>query len=175
MVDLSQGFLEMADKLYERSDYIANFATHVSHELKTPLTAIRGATELMLDSADTMTEADRRKFLTNMLGDTQRLTALVDRMRALAKADNPIRDGVCELEAIARQLKGAFPGGEKLKCLIEVVEPIGSEVILLAKCGSDPVTARVDPATRLKSQTAVELIWDMNRMHLFDAETHQAY
>ena len=74
-----------------------------------------------------------------------------------------------------QELKGAFPGGEKLKCFIEVVEPIGSEVILLAKCGSDPVTARVDPATRLKSQTMVELIWDMNRMHLFDAETNQAY
>ena len=74
-----------------------------------------------------------------------------------------------------QELKGTFPGGEKLKCFIEVVEPIGSEVILLAKCGSDPVTARVDPATRLKSQTSVELIWDMNRMHLFDTETQQAY
>ena len=70
-----------------------------------------------------------------------------------------------------QELKGAFSGGEKLKCFIEVVEPIGSEVILLAKCGSEPVTARVDPATRLKSQTTAELIWDLNSMHLFDAET----
>jgi multiple sugar transport system ATP-binding protein len=74
-----------------------------------------------------------------------------------------------------QNLKGSFPGGEKLECIIEVVEPIGSEVILLAKCGSDQVTARVDPATQVTPQTAVELLWDMNRMHLFDEETEQAY
>ena len=74
-----------------------------------------------------------------------------------------------------QNLKGSFPGGEKLKCIIEVVEPIGSEVILLAKCGSAQMTARVDPATQVKPQIAVELILDMNRMHLFDEETKQAY
>jgi multiple sugar transport system ATP-binding protein len=74
-----------------------------------------------------------------------------------------------------QNLKGSFPGGKKLKCIIEVVEPIGSEVILLAKCGSAQLTARVDPATQVKPQMAVELILDMNRMHLFDEETKQAY
>ena len=74
-----------------------------------------------------------------------------------------------------QNLKGFFPGGEKLKSIIEVVEPIGSEVILLAKCGSDQLTARVDPATQVKPQMSVELILDMNRMHLFDEETKQAY
>ena len=72
-------------------------------------------------------------------------------------------------------LKGSFPGGETLKAIIEVVEPIGSEVILLAKCGSAEVTARVDPATQVKPQMPVELIFDMNRMHLFDEDTKKAY
>ncbi len=74
-----------------------------------------------------------------------------------------------------KTLKGSFPGGETLKVIIEVVEPIGSEVILLAKCGSVEVTARVDPETRVKPQMPVELIFDMNRMHLFDEETKQSY
>lgn len=74
-----------------------------------------------------------------------------------------------------QNFKGAFAGGEILKCTIEVVEPIGSEVILLVKCGSDPLTARVDPGTQLKPQTDVELILDLNHMHLFDAETKKAY
>jgi multiple sugar transport system ATP-binding protein len=72
-------------------------------------------------------------------------------------------------------LKGSFPGGETLKAIIEVVEPIGSEVIVLAKCGSAEVTARVDPETRVKPQMPVELIFDMNRMHLFDEDTKKAY
>jgi multiple sugar transport system ATP-binding protein len=72
-------------------------------------------------------------------------------------------------------LKGSFPGGETLKAIIEVVEPLGPEVIFLAKCGSTEVTARVDPETRVKPQVPVELIFDMNRMHLFDEDTKQAY
>jgi multiple sugar transport system ATP-binding protein len=72
-------------------------------------------------------------------------------------------------------LKGPFPGGETLKATIEVVEPIGSEVILLAKCGSTEITARVGPETQVKPQMPVELIFDMNRMHLFDEDTQQAY
>jgi multiple sugar transport system ATP-binding protein len=72
-------------------------------------------------------------------------------------------------------LKGSFPGGETLKAMIEVVEPVGSEVILLAQCGSAEITARVDPDTRVKPQMPVELIFDMNKMHLFDQDTKQAY
>ncbi len=72
-------------------------------------------------------------------------------------------------------LKESFPGGETLKATIEVVEPIGSEVILLARCGSTEVTARVGPETQVKPQMPVDLILDMNRMHLFDEHTQQAY
>jgi multiple sugar transport system ATP-binding protein len=72
-------------------------------------------------------------------------------------------------------IKGAFAGGERLKALIEVVEPIGSEVVLLATCGASHLTARVDPKTRAKPQMQLELIMDMNHMHLFDNETNEAY
>ncbi|UCD80455.1 MAG: sn-glycerol-3-phosphate ABC transporter ATP-binding protein UgpC [Desulfobacterales bacterium] len=72
-------------------------------------------------------------------------------------------------------IKGPFPGGERLKALIEVVEPIGSEVVLLAICGASQLTARVDPQTQAKPQMQLELILDMNHMHLFDSETKEAY
>ena len=72
-------------------------------------------------------------------------------------------------------IKGPFPGGQRLNALVEVVEPIGSEVVLLASCGSTQLTARVDPQTQARPQMQLKLILDMNHMHLFDRDTKQAY
>ncbi|MEM8811282.1 MAG: ATP-binding protein [Pseudomonadota bacterium] len=102
---LSQSFAEMARSLNARSNYIRDFATRVSHEFKTPLTAIRGAAELLSDSVDDMPAEKRRKFLDNILADGKRLERLVTRLLELARADNvepsetviDVRDG---LEAI---------------------------------------------------------------------------
>src|SRR5712671_5936610 len=47
---LSRSFLDMAQQLSRRSDYIATFSAHLTHELKSPLTSIKGAAELLLES-----------------------------------------------------------------------------------------------------------------------------
>ena len=62
-----------------------------------------------------------------------------------------------------------------MKVSIDVVEPVGSEVILIASCGSASITASVDPQTEVKPGMAKELLVDMNRMHLFNQETGEAY
>ena len=74
-----------------------------------------------------------------------------------------------------KALKGPFPGGETLKINIEVVEPIGSQVILLASAGTDQLTACVDPQTGARPHTQMEILVDMNRMHLFDKDTGEAF
>jgi hypothetical protein len=72
---LSQSFLGMAKRLNTRSSFISTFATHVSHELKSPLTSIQGAAELLRDDVDSpnMEDEDRRKFLDNIIADADRL------------------------------------------------------------------------------------------------------
>jgi two-component system, OmpR family, sensor histidine kinase CreC len=107
---LSQGFLDMAERLYDRTDYIVTFAAHVSHELKSPLSAIRGAAELLRDAGAEMSEGERRKFLDNVIADAQRLTALLDRLRELARADNPQAGGRTALAPIVAATRCAFPG-----------------------------------------------------------------
>ena len=105
---------EMAHRLRERSDYIATFAAHVSHELKSPLTSIQGGAELMrdaLDDADAPMPADaQRRFLDNMIADTARLSSMLGRLRELARADNPRTDGTTQIAAIAQNLRAAYPG-----------------------------------------------------------------
>ena len=109
LASLSEGLLSMSKKLNDRTDYINTFATHVSHELKSPLTSIQGAAELLRDSNDDMNEAERNKFLANIMGDTERLTKLLDRLRDLAEADNSDHEGSCSLVDCITDLKKQHP------------------------------------------------------------------
>ncbi len=85
--ELSKAIVQMADALHERSDYIKTFASSVSHEFKTPLTAIRGTVELLSDHLDSMTLEERRKFLGIIDDNAHRLQRLVHKLMELARAE----------------------------------------------------------------------------------------
>jgi two-component system, OmpR family, sensor kinase len=99
---LTQSFLDLAERLVERNDYLQSFATHVSHELKSPLASIRGIAELMRDSE--MSEAERRRFLDGMIAETGRMAALLDRLRELARAEAASADGAITLAELSSEL-----------------------------------------------------------------------
>ncbi len=84
---LYEDFRAMAEAISLRSRYLKDFAAAVSHEFKTPLAGISGAIELLEDHAETMSEAERRRFLGNISADAARLSQLVSRLMDLAKAD----------------------------------------------------------------------------------------
>jgi signal transduction histidine kinase len=107
---LSQSFLEMARRLNTRSSFISTFATHVSHELKSPLTSIQGAAELLRDDVDSpdMDDDDRRKFLDNIIADTGRLSEISSRLRDFARAENPVAVGATQLSAVITALRSAI-------------------------------------------------------------------
>jgi signal transduction histidine kinase len=107
---LSQSFLDLAGKLVDHSDYVRSFAAHVSHELKSPLTSIKGAAELLLDDDDNnpMSHEQRNRFLGNIIADTERLDRLLSRLRELAKAELPSERGSTSLRDIVAQLKMQF-------------------------------------------------------------------
>jgi len=107
---LSQSFLDMARRLNTRSSFISTFATHVSHELKSPLTSIQGAAELLRDDVDApvMDDEDRRKFLDNIIADADRLAKISGRLRDLARAENPVALGAATLNGTIAGLRSAF-------------------------------------------------------------------
>lgn len=64
-----------------RRDFVAN----VSHELKTPLTSISGYAETL--AGPEVDEATRRRFVTTILSNTQRMIRLVDDLLDLARIE----------------------------------------------------------------------------------------
>ncbi len=109
-----------------RKDFVAN----VSHEIKTPITAIKGFTETLLDGA--LDDKDNaRRFLTMVKSHSERLNSLVDDLLTLSRielGDVEIHKTEVDLEqvidtvfAIMRDkadrkglyLKKAAPGGAR--------------------------------------------------------------
>jgi multiple sugar transport system ATP-binding protein len=66
---------------------------------------------------------------------------------------------------------GDLPGREELRAAVDVMEPIGSEVILIVMVGKHKLTARVDPHIETSVYQPITLLVNMNEMHLFDKET----
>ena len=64
--------------------------------------------------------------------------------------------------------------GETLDALVEVMEPIGSEVYLDMKIGERGLIARVGPKTKAKPHTAICLQPAPENMHFFCSETEKA-
>ncbi|WP_292475177.1 histidine kinase dimerization/phospho-acceptor domain-containing protein, partial [Mesorhizobium sp.] len=122
MAALSAAFLDMAQKLQARSDSIQTFATHVSHELKSPLTAIQGAAELLRDSGGTMDEDERRRFSNNIVTDAGRLNLLVRRLLELARAENLAPSGESTTIGAALAL---LPVDARLEVRVESGSDIG--------------------------------------------------
>ena len=73
-------------KLKELQDMRKNFAANVSHELKTPLTAIKGAVETLLDGAKNSPE-DSDRFLSIIKKHCDRLTNLINDTMSISKIE----------------------------------------------------------------------------------------
>jgi signal transduction histidine kinase len=103
---LSDSIVVLARTLQMRADYVRELALSISHELKTPLTGIRGSTELLRDHLEEMSAEERARFLSNILGDTARLERLVRRILELARADALLPSGeeACDVVAATRAM-----------------------------------------------------------------------
>ncbi len=72
-------------------------------------------------------------------------------------------------------VKEPFSGAQSIPVNVEIIEPVGVEVILYACCGSAQLTACVSPKTRATPHCELEFLVDMNHIHLFDKSSGEAY
>ncbi len=92
---LAQSFGTMANRLQDQQTTLKTYTAHVSHEMKSPLTGIKGAVELLQDSG--MPPDQREKFLSNIARDADRMEHLLARMREYSAVGQLASDGTCDL------------------------------------------------------------------------------
>lgn len=82
---LTQVFNDMSARLEQSFQRIREFTLHASHELKTPLTVMRGELETALQEPGL--SSTQRAGMESELDEIQRLTTIVDGLTLLTKAD----------------------------------------------------------------------------------------
>jgi two-component system sensor histidine kinase CreC len=86
--DLGRALHDMREKL-EGKQYVEQYVHALTHELKSPLAAIRGATELL---EQPLPDADRARFVASIRAQGERMAQMVDKLLALAAVEH--RQGI---------------------------------------------------------------------------------
>ncbi|MFZ4765366.1 MAG: two-component system sensor histidine kinase CreC, partial [Roseimicrobium sp.] len=99
MKTLADAFEKMRDSL-ENRESVEQYVQTLTHELKSPVAAIRGASELLQERS--MPETRRGQFLGNIQSESLRLQDLLDRLLALASLEKQkTLDEPCEVDFTA--------------------------------------------------------------------------
>lgn len=78
--DLARALAEMRERL-DGKQYVETYVQNLAHEMKSPLTAIGGAAELLQEN---LPDADRERFVHSISVQSERLREIIDRMLQLA-------------------------------------------------------------------------------------------
>jgi signal transduction histidine kinase len=100
---LSRAFSSMVNRLQVASERILQtdssrreMVASVSHDLRTPLTAIIGQLQTLSMKQDSLSTDDRARYLNGALLNAEHLRRLTDAIAELAKLDNPELKANCE-------------------------------------------------------------------------------
>jgi two-component system phosphate regulon sensor histidine kinase PhoR len=127
-----------------RRDFVAN----VSHELKTPITSIKGFVETLVDGAIN-NSYERKKFITIIANQADRLNAIIDDLLTLSRIEQ--EEEKAELMLTSGKIK------EVLESAIHACQVKASEKeIKIELRGDDYISANINP--QLLEQAVVNLI-----------------
>lgn len=97
--------LESMRRQLEGKQYVERYVHSLTHELKSPLAAIRGAAELL---EGPLPDADRARFAASIGNQSRRMATMVDRLLALAEVEHRQRIEAPESVDIAALARDAI-------------------------------------------------------------------
>lgn len=104
LADLGNSVVQMSKTLTDRSRQISVYTDHVTHELKSPVTSIMGAAEL-LNSGD-LSQTDRARLQNNISDEAQRMGELLDKLREMTRLRGAPTTGECQISEILPDIAG---------------------------------------------------------------------
>ena len=126
--DLGRAVEAMRQKL-EGKAYVEQYVQSLTHEMKSPLAAIRGAAELLQEP---LPEQDRQRFVQNIQTQELRLTETIDKLLALAEVEQHGWLQTRQLVSVAALMQEAGEGvsaklaGAGLQLAVELHDPAAS-------------------------------------------------
>jgi signal transduction histidine kinase len=101
VAQIAERFNEMLDRLEAAFETQRRFVDDAGHELRTPITIVRGHLELLSDDAE-----DRHETVALVLDELDRMSRMVDDLLLLANAEKPdfLHPGPVDVEALTREL-----------------------------------------------------------------------
>ena len=82
--ELARALAQLRNEVDGRA-YVERYVQHLTHEMKSPLAAIRGAAELLAEN--NLPETERRRFTANVATQSERLHSLIDKLLRLAQLE----------------------------------------------------------------------------------------
>ncbi len=124
-------FNELVDRLQETEGARRQFVSDASHELKTPLAAIRLLTDSILQNED-MDNATAREFVTDIGQEAERLSRITEDLLRLTRLDSGVAEAA-ERTEIAPVLERV------VRMLRPVAEEKGVEILVVSITGAAAV------------------------------------
>lgn len=151
--DLGQSVIDMGETLNNRAASLRAYADHVTHELKSPLTAISGAAELLEDAED---DADRAALTATIKEAAGRMDALLADLRRHAAAGHGAESGQSDLALAAAKLTGV------------AVEVLQGGIIPLPQEDLNAILTQLVQNALTHGADRVELVWESGVLRVQD-------
>lgn len=102
LADLGRSVIQMRTRLEDRETGLKAYTDHVTHELRSPLSAIHGAAELL---ASVGSDADRAELVETIQQSTSRIEHLLGDLQRLSRARDPRGSGPSDPQSLADSIE----------------------------------------------------------------------
>lgn len=152
--ELGHSVFEMGEALNSRAASVRAFTDHVTHELKSPLTSIQGAAEL-LQSTDLSSE-DRAILCQTVSTASQRMNVLLNDLRRHTLASQSAGSGSCHLH-------DALPNGMAID-----IQSSGDDMVPLPLADLNAILIQLVQNAVAHNASKIEVTWNDDVMQIVD-------